>query len=283
MARSPPERRRHTPLPLWLSFSSTQRGVHDPAAWGEALSRLPLSRPLASFDVSGQRLLFACTPRLTRCGSRNRRQHMPARGGSQRTIWTKRGLNDRMGAFLGPFSPDWTGRQLTPTRRRPDGEDRRRRGEGTDGVRGGAPDDDRAPIPVRAAASRSALQSTPWRLAIHGNASRRPPAVQGRRLSPNGSRSKPAASANPSRGIASAGDGGRSASCSGGSSRRVSTARSPSLARRDAFGQHPAAHAGGSCCPKRRSPNMRAEGIRGAASRSQVRTPRTARLATCSQ
>ena len=68
LARSPPEdRRKQAPLPLWLSFGSTQRGVSDPAAWGEALIRHLLSRPLASLDVSGQRRLFACTPRLTRC------------------------------------------------------------------------------------------------------------------------------------------------------------------------------------------------------------------------
>ena len=68
LARSPPgERRQQAPLPLWLSFGSTQRGVCDPAASGEALIRPLLSRPLASLDVSDQRRLFACTPRLTRC------------------------------------------------------------------------------------------------------------------------------------------------------------------------------------------------------------------------
>jgi hypothetical protein len=89
LARSPPECRRiQAPLPLWLSFGSTQRGVSDPAASGEALIRPLLSRPLASLDVSGQRRLFACTPRLTRCGSRSRRQHTPAKRGSQRPIGT---------------------------------------------------------------------------------------------------------------------------------------------------------------------------------------------------
>lgn len=80
VARSPPECRRHCATASWLSFGSTQRGVYDPAALGEALSRLPLSRPLASLDVSGQRLLFACTPRLTRCGSWERDQDMPGPG-----------------------------------------------------------------------------------------------------------------------------------------------------------------------------------------------------------
>ena len=94
LARSPPgDRRIRAPLPLWLSFGSTQRGVSDPAASGEALIRPLLSRPLASLDVSGQRRLFACTPRLTRCGCRSRRQHMPSTGQSQRAIWsTSRGL-----------------------------------------------------------------------------------------------------------------------------------------------------------------------------------------------
>lgn len=89
LARSPPgDRRIRAPLPLWLSFGSTQRGVSDPAAAGEALIRPLLSRPLASLDVSGQRRLFTCTPRLTRCECRSRRQHMPSTSENPRAIWT---------------------------------------------------------------------------------------------------------------------------------------------------------------------------------------------------
>lgn len=89
----PSERQAHMrpPLPLWLSFGSTQRGVSDPAAWGEALIRHLLSRPLASLDVSGQRRLFVCTPRLTRCGYRSRRQHTAREIGSQWAIRTNMG------------------------------------------------------------------------------------------------------------------------------------------------------------------------------------------------
>jgi hypothetical protein len=60
--------------PLWLSFSSTQRRASSPAASGEALIRPRLSSPLASLDVSDERPLSACTPRLTRGDERCRRQ-----------------------------------------------------------------------------------------------------------------------------------------------------------------------------------------------------------------
>lgn len=54
--------REESTLPLWLSFSTANRREklpYFPATLGEALCRLRLVYPLASFDVSGQWLMYA--------------------------------------------------------------------------------------------------------------------------------------------------------------------------------------------------------------------------------
>jgi len=48
------ENMRYKTPPLWLSFSTAHRRDYVPATLSEALFRLHLVYPLASFDVSGQ-------------------------------------------------------------------------------------------------------------------------------------------------------------------------------------------------------------------------------------